>query len=245
MLKPKGAEAARLGITSERIEQVICGFAIMIESHFCGIRSYNQSQLGRLTSSAVCIGLFFCVGLATPRAHAQDAYVSAAWWTYQQDCNGNGCHAGNLPGDKARLNWSPVVTDCYGSLAVFEIVYSSTCGSGAWVPVYTNSPHTILACRSLNNQYVDLPMGSNCLCRDYKIALYEVGQTIPEDIHSSTNDPNLAHHQEELLSQDTSFQHQRPEPGSPPGRAALPGYLQQRFLRHVRLAKRCFRLPCR
>jgi len=49
---------------------------------------------------------------------AQTAYISDAWWTYQQDCNGDTCKAGALPGDKARLNWVPNVTNCDGTLTV-------------------------------------------------------------------------------------------------------------------------------
>ena len=36
-------------------------------------------------------------------AVAQTATLADAWWTYQQDCNGDGCKAGTLPGNRARL----------------------------------------------------------------------------------------------------------------------------------------------
>ena len=103
--------------------------------------------------------------LATSTGHAQTGRVATCWWTYQQDCNGNGCQAGNLPGDKARLNWSPVVGGCNGTITVFEIVYQETCGSGLWMPFYTNAPHSITGCRSLGDQYLDVQMGSSCACR--------------------------------------------------------------------------------
>jgi len=161
----------------------------------------HRRPSGRCRGLLAVAFLSLALTVAPFASQAQPAYVASAWWTYQQDCNGDGCLAGNLPGDRARLNWSPVVTGCNGSLAVFEVVSWAPCGSGAWVPIYTNPPHVLAACRSLNNQYVDLPMGSNCLCRDYQIELYELGQTAPDDIHS-TNDANITHHQEQLLSQD-------------------------------------------
>src|SRR3982750_1270787 len=85
---------------------------------------------------------------------AQTAFVSDAWWSFQQDCNGDGCRAGTLPGEMARLNWEPDVTNCVGSFLVFEKVYSRACGTLPWTPIYTNNLHAITACRSLNQQLV-------------------------------------------------------------------------------------------
>jgi hypothetical protein len=144
----------------------------------------------------------FALLLTTAVANAQTGLVATCWWTYQQDCNGNGCQAGNLPGNKARLNWSPIVDGCNGTISVFEIVYRQSCSSGAWVPFYTNAAHSITGCRSLGDQYLDVQMGSNCACQNYKVALYRVGHSTPDDIRSSTNEPALAQHHEELLSQD-------------------------------------------
>ena len=81
-----------------------------------------------------------------PVARAQTAVLADAWWTYQQDCNGDGCKAGTLFGDHARLNWSPDVTNCNGTLTVFEIVYFKPCASNTWTAIYTNSPHSISGC---------------------------------------------------------------------------------------------------
>jgi hypothetical protein len=128
--------------------------------------------------------------------------IGGSWWTYQQDCNGDGCYAGNLPGNKARLNWSPVVQGCNGALTVFEVIYWSRCDAGKWTAVWTNAPHLITGCRSLNDQSVDIHLDSGCQCWDYKIELYELGQTTPDDIHSNTNDPTLAHHKEQTLAED-------------------------------------------
>jgi hypothetical protein len=146
--------------------------------------------------------LLFLGVLSALAADAASARISTAWWTYQQDCNGNGCHAGDLPGDMARLNWSPVVVDCDGTLTVWEIVYAQDCSSSIWTTIYTNAPHSITGCRSIGDQYLDVAMGSNCACRNYKIEIYQVGSTVPDDIHSGTSDPNLAQHKEKLLSQD-------------------------------------------
>jgi hypothetical protein len=150
--------------------------------------------------------VFFCTllagGLCLPSANAQTAQIGSSWWTYQQDCNGDGCYAGDLPGNKARLNWSPVVQGCNGTLSVFEIVYWSPCDSNNWTAVYTNAPHSITGCRSTGDQSLDVQLDASCGCWDYKIEVYQVGQTTPDDIHSNTNDPALTHHKEQTLAQD-------------------------------------------
>jgi len=152
------------------------------------------------------LALLFCCGLISlafvSRAGAQTAVLANTWWTYQHDCNGNGCKAGVLPGERARLNWSPIVLDCSGTLTVYEILYDQPCGSNNWTAFYTNAPHSITGCRSLGDQYLDIQMGSNCACRDYKIELYRVGQKAPDDARSAGNDPNLSQHREKLLAED-------------------------------------------
>jgi hypothetical protein len=135
-------------------------------------------------------------------ASAQIATINDAWWTYQQDCNGDGCQAGTLAGDFARLNWNPDVTNCNGTLTVFEIVYSKSCSSNSWIARYTNSPHTIIACRSDDSQSFDVQMDATCGCWDYKIEIYRDGQTQPDYVRSSTNDPDLFHHKEQSLAED-------------------------------------------
>jgi hypothetical protein len=133
---------------------------------------------------------------------AQTAVLADAWWTYQQDCNGDGCKAGTLFGDHARLNWSSDVTNCNGTLNVFEIVYSKPCISNAWTAIYTNSLHAINGCASENQRSYDVAMGSSCACRDYKIEVYRQGQSTPDDVRSGSNDPDLTQHKEQLLSED-------------------------------------------
>jgi hypothetical protein len=150
--------------------------------------------------------LFICgaiAGLAfVPGARAQTAVIADAWWTYQQDCNGDGCHAGTLSGDQARLNWIPDVQNCNGSLTVYEIVYSKPCDSSQWTAIYTNSPHSIVGCRSSDAQFRDVPMAGGCACRDYTIEIYRAAQTVPDDVRSGTNDVDLFQHQEQMLSED-------------------------------------------
>src|SRR5580698_7318818 len=91
--------------------------------------------------------------LPASTGQAQTAFVRNSWWTYQQDCNGDGCQAGQLPGNLARLNWTPVVTNCDGILSVFEIVYSKPDSSSTWTPFYTNAVHSISGCSILNSQF--------------------------------------------------------------------------------------------
>jgi hypothetical protein len=148
--------------------------------------------------------LGFCLAVLSFPASvtAQHATIDDAWWTYQQDCNGDGCQAGTLSGDFARLNWNPDVTNCNGTLTVFEVVYLKPCASTTWTPFYTNSAHSITGCRSSDGQTIDVPMGTGCACRDYKIEIYRSGQTVPDYVRSGTNDPDLFHHQEQALVED-------------------------------------------
>jgi hypothetical protein len=116
----------------------------------------------QLLLRAVLSGLLFMA-----KGQAQTAMIGSTWWTYQQDCNGDGCFAGNLPGNRARLNWSPVVQGCNGTLLVFEILYWSRCDSGNWTAIYTNTPHSITGCRSTGDQAVDIQLDtSSCGCWD-------------------------------------------------------------------------------
>lgn len=133
---------------------------------------------------------------------AQVATIDDAWWTYQQDCNGDGCLAGTLAGDFARLNWNPDVTNCNGTLTVYEIVYSKPCASSSWTALYTNAPHSITGCRSSDSQSFDVQMSSGCSCFDYKIEIYRTGHAQPDYVRSGTNDVDLLHHQEQLLAED-------------------------------------------
>src|SRR3954466_10106746 len=64
---------------------------------------------GRPQLSSTTLLLKACLLLlaiwACPRlAYSQHATIDDAWWTFQQDCNGDGCVAGLLSGDQARLN---------------------------------------------------------------------------------------------------------------------------------------------
>ncbi|MFO1476205.1 MAG: lysyl oxidase family protein [Verrucomicrobiota bacterium] len=148
--------------------------------------------------------LFFLLifTISTARLAAQTAVIDDAWWAYQQDCNGDGCYAGTLTGDAARLTWNPDVQNCNGTISVYEIVYTKDCADPTWVPIYTNALHSITGCRSSDAQFIDIPMGSGCACRDYRIEIYRAGQSVPDNARSSTNDPDLFHHQEQLLSED-------------------------------------------
>src|SRR5215475_8983781 len=148
--------------------------------------------------------MVMCLFLAalTSRCLSQTATIDDAWWTYQQDCNGDGCHSGTLAGDFARLNWHPDVVNCNGTLSVYEIVYSKPCASSAWTALYTNAPHSITGCRSSDSQSLDVQMASGCACWDYKIEIYRNGHLQPDYVRSSTNDVDLFHHQEQLLAED-------------------------------------------
>lgn len=136
-------------------------------------------------------------------ALAQTARVSDAFWTFEQDCDGDANKAGALVGNFARLNWFPDVNNCNGTLNVFEVISYRLCSTTQWTPLYTNATHTIVGCSVPNQRYVDIEMGTNGECRDYKIEIFRVGQSIPDGIRSSTNDIHLSQHKEEALVEDT------------------------------------------
>ncbi len=148
------------------------------------------------------IGVCLLLALFPSHCLSQTAIIDDAWWSYQQDCNGDGCRAGTLTGDFARLNWNPDVVNCNGTLTVYEIVYSKPCASSSWTALYTNAPHTIVGCRSSDSQLFDVQMASGCACWDYKIEIYRTGHAQPDYVRSGTNDADLFHHQEQLLAED-------------------------------------------
>lgn len=149
---------------------------------------------------ALWVSLMLCLGATT--SFPQTAVVSDAWWSYEQDCDGDGRRAGTLLDNFARLNWFPDVVNCNGTLTVFEKVYFRPCGTAAWIPIYTNAPHVISGCRSIDQQYVDIQLGAGGECRDYLIEVYRSGRVTPDAIRSSTNNVHLAQHREETLAED-------------------------------------------
>jgi Lysyl oxidase len=149
---------------------------------------------------AIVLCLLLC--LLRFSCFSQIATIDDAWWTYQQDCNGDGCQSGTLTGDFERLNWNPDVTNCNGTLTVYEIVYSKPCASSTWTALSTNAPHSITGCRSSDSQSLDVQMASGCACWDYKIEICRNGHPQPDYVRSSTNDVDLFHHQEQLLAED-------------------------------------------
>ncbi len=147
--------------------------------------------------------LLMAAGLASSSTGAaQTAVISDAWWTFQQDCSGDGSKAGTLEGNFARLNWAADVANCNGTLNVYEKVYYRPCGTDPWTPIYTNAAHSITGCRTVGQQYVDISLGAGGECRDYMIEIFRVGHTTPDARRSSTNGVDLAQHREQWLAED-------------------------------------------
>src|SRR5882672_4657811 len=110
------------------------------------------SRGGQCIKQANQFVLCLCLMTVAVGARAQTATISDAWWTFEQDCDGDGCRAGTLAGDFARLNWFPDVTNCNGSLTVYERVSFRPCGTSTWTPIYTNAPHPITGCVSTDGR---------------------------------------------------------------------------------------------
>jgi hypothetical protein len=142
------------------------------------------------------------LGLVESSRAVSTAFISDAWWTFQQDCNGDGCKAGIIAGEIARLNWETDVTNCNGTLTVLEKIYTRPCGASTWNPIYTNAAHSIAGCRTTGEQHLDVRMSNNCVCLDYKIEIYRAGQNTADYARSSSNDADLASHREQWAAQD-------------------------------------------
>ncbi len=147
------------------------------------------------------LSLVFLCGVPLGAA-AQTAIIEDAWWTFQQDCDGDGFYAGTLPNNGARLNWNPNVVNCNGTITVMEIVYTRPSSGSLWTSVYTNTSHSITGCRSSDAQHVDFILSTTAVNNDYRIEIYRTGQTTPDSIQSNTNDIDLNSHGEESLIND-------------------------------------------
>ena len=132
------------------------------------------------------------------------ATIYQAWWTNRVDNDGDGCYAGTIATDRARLNWDPDLVGCTGSLVVFEKVYYKQASSGTWTLYYTSSTHTITDCITGDQQYVDILISSGCSLWDYKIEVYRSNQSTPDYTRDPNNDADLNDHKEELISGDAS-----------------------------------------
>ena len=166
----------------------------------CGPSAKTRIQLGRHLTSVV--GACLAVWLTAIGSMAQISVISDAWWSYEQDCDGDKLRAGTLLENFARLNWFPDVVNCSGTLTVYEKVYFRPCGTTNWFSIYTNAPHVIAGCRSIDQQYVDIQLGAGGECRDYMIAIHRNGLANPDSIRSSTNDVQLSKRLEESLAED-------------------------------------------
>ncbi|MEY2408000.1 MAG: hypothetical protein QOF48_670, partial [Verrucomicrobiota bacterium] len=133
------------------------------------------------------------------------ATIRDAWWTFQQDADGDGCMSGTGAGGKARLNFLPDVTGGQGTLSVFEKVYFRPCASGAWTLYGTSSLHPVTGSNSLEVQVLDITMDPGCACFDYQIEIYRSGMAEPDNVRGPGNDLDLAFHREESVAQDSPF----------------------------------------
>jgi hypothetical protein len=119
-----------------------------------------------------------------------------AWWTDEVDQDGDGYVR------SARLNWDPDVADCSGSLTVFERIYwRRPCGGGSWNFFTETAPHAITDCYTSDQQYVDIIGGSHNTY-DWRIRIYRVGESSPDDTYDDSDDPDLSCYEMEIFIED-------------------------------------------
>ena len=128
------------------------------------------------------------------------ATLRDAWWTYAVDTDGNNCWEATAP-TGFHLNWDTDVSvggNC--TLSVFEKIYFRTCGNPTW-SLLTNTPtHAITGGGPADQQFINVPPGTGCTCREYLIEAYRSGQPTPDSTRDPGNDPDLASHSEEALN---------------------------------------------
>ena len=153
-----------------------------------------KTILPRLHICLVWLVLSMAVILPCAQTGAATATIYDAWWSNQTD-SGGGCMVPTT-GSNFRLNWDPDVVGGVGSLSVFEKVYFKQTSSSTWTLFTTTMAHTITGTGTSDQQYVDIPPGSNCSLWDYSIEVYRAGQPTPDYTLDPSNKSILAAHGE-------------------------------------------------
>jgi len=127
------------------------------------------------------------------------ATIVDAWWTSEVDEDGDGCFR------SATLHWNVDVVGCICTLTVYERIFWKSWWDPFWHEVDAVSPtpqHAITGCRSTNGQEEPLFFTSDCGAFDWRIEVYRVGQTSPDDARDQGDDPHLNDHSEERAADD-------------------------------------------
>lgn len=127
--------------------------------------------------------------------------ISRVWWSDVADKNGDGCVAPLTRQGLMLLNWDADVVG-NSSMSVLGKVYWRVTGTTDWILALVSDPAVITGVSTNDSQYVAIDPGSNCSTYDYRIELYRVGTSTPDDVRDSQNEPALAAHKEETYNQD-------------------------------------------
>ncbi|MBI2569255.1 MAG: choice-of-anchor H family protein [Candidatus Schekmanbacteria bacterium] len=130
-----------------------------------------------------------------PAPTATRATIYDAWWTNLVDYDRDRYVR------QARLSWDPDVSGGSGSLTVFEKIYWKRWSSSTWTLLGTTNTHTITGAATSDAVYVTIGGGSHDLY-DWRIDVYRVGVSTPDNIRHAGNDWNLDNTRFETSAQD-------------------------------------------
>lgn len=130
------------------------------------------------------------------------AVLANTWWSNNSDADQDGCEAPPALGQYLKLNWDADVLGS-GTLTVIEKVYWKLSPNTDWTLLHTGAPRLISGSTAGDVQQVDIDPRTGCALVDYRIEIYRVGNSFPDQVRDSTNDSNLAAHKEETFIEDT------------------------------------------
>jgi len=131
---------------------------------------------------------------------ALSATIYDAWWSNEIDHDGDGYKS------HAWLIWDPDVSGGSGSLTVFEKIYYKLSSSGSWTLLITTSNHTITGTSTSDAQYITIN-GDSHNTYDWKIEIYQSGQSSPDYTRDPSNDSDLNDYKMETYTEDPGGPH--------------------------------------
>lgn len=130
------------------------------------------------------------------------AVIANTFWSNTADVDQDGCVASPGVGQFMRLNWDADVAGS-GVLQVYEKVYWKNSGTTNWTLLHTGTPRLISGTTAADIQTLNVDSMAGCALVDYRIEIYRVGNSFPDQVRDSNNDSNLSQHREETYLEDT------------------------------------------